>query len=74
MKDTETENRTKLNSEINRVVAYRGQRHHIALKRYFKNPHSHGAYLVAERYVKTIASYANKGRLEVPEFYKEIIL
>ena len=71
--DPSDENRKKLNAEINRVVAYRGQRHHIALKRYFKNPQSEGAYLVADRYVKTIASYANEGRLKVPEFYKEIV-
>ena len=71
--DPTNENRKKLNTEINRVVAYRGQRHHIALKRYFKNPESQGAYLVAERYVKTIASYASEGKLEVPDFYKEIV-
>ena len=67
------ENRKKLNDEINRVVAYRRQRHHKALKRYFLNPQSQGAYLVADRYVKTIASYAREGRLEVPDFYKEIV-
>ena len=71
--DPSDENRKKLNAEINRVVAYRGQRHHKALKRCFKNPESKGAYLVADRYVKTIASYANEGRLKVPEFYKEIV-
>ena len=63
------ENRKKLNTEINRVVAYRGQCHHKALKRYFKNPESQGAYLVADRYVKTIATYAREGNLEVPDFY-----
>ena len=73
LSDPSDEKRRKLNTEINRVVAYRGQRHHIALKRYFKNPESQGAYLVAERYVKTIASYASEGKLEVPEFYKEIV-
>ena len=66
------ENRKKLNGEINRVVAYRGQHHHKALKRYFRNPESQGAYLVADRYIKTIASYAQEGRLEVSECYKEI--
>ena len=70
--DPSDENRKRLNCEINRVVSYRGQRHHRALKRYFKNPKSQGAYLVAEQYIKTIASYAEDGRLEVSEFYKEI--
>ena len=71
--DPSDANRKKLNVEINRVVAYRGQRHHKALKRYFKNPQSEGAYLVADLYVKTIASYANDGRLELPVCYKEIL-
>ena len=73
LSDPSDEKRRKLNTEINRVVASRGQRQHIALKRYFKNPESQGAYLVAERYVKTIASYASEGKLEVPDFYKEIV-
>ena len=67
------ENTRKLNTEINRVVAHKGQRHHKALKKYFKNPRSKGAYLVANRYVKTIALYASEGRLEVPVVYKEIV-
>ena len=71
--DPTDENRKKLNTEINRVVAYSGQHHHKALKRYFKNPQSEGAYLVADRYVKTIASYAEEGRLQVPKAYKEIL-
>ena len=71
--DPSDENRRKLNAEVNRVVAYRGQHHHKALKRYFKNPESKGAYLVADRYVKTIATYARQGKLEVPDFYKEIV-
>ena len=71
--DPTDENRKKLNAEINRVVAYRGQRHHKALKKYFKDPQSQGAYLVADRYVKTIASYACDGRLKVPAVYKETV-
>ena len=71
--DPTDENRKKLNTEINRVVAYKGQRHHKALKNYFKNPESQGAYLVADIYVKTIASYAEGGYLKTPEFYKEIL-
>ena len=71
--DPTDENRKKLNAEINRVVAHRGQRHHKALKKYFKDPQSQGAYLVADRYVKTIASYACDGRLKVPAVYKETV-
>ncbi len=71
--DPTDENRGKLNVEINRVVAYRGQRHHKALKKYFIDPQSCGAYLVADTYVKTIASYAENGMLEVPKLYKEIV-
>ena len=71
--DPTDENRKKLNTEINRVVAYRGQRHHEALKAYFKNPRAQGSYLVADTYVKTIASYADDGYLSVPAFYKEIV-
>ena len=72
LEDPTDENRKKLNTEINRVVAYRGQRHHNALKRYFKNPQSEGSYLVADTYIRTIASYIDNGCLAVPEFYKEI--
>jgi hypothetical protein len=67
------ENREKLNREINRVVAYKGQRHHKALKRYFRNPQSHGAYLVADIYTRNVASFAENGYLAVPEYYKEIV-
>ena len=67
------ENRVRLDGEINRVVARRGQHHHRDLKRYFVDPKSHGAYLVAEVYAKHIASYAQDGYLDVPEAYKEIV-
>ena len=67
------ENRMMLNAEINRVVAYKGQHHHKALKRYFKNPHSEGAYLVADTYVKTIVSFVEDGILTVPEVYNELV-
>ena len=73
LSDPNDENRKKLNVEINRVVAFRGQRHNEALKNYFKDPRSYGAYLVADMYVKTIASYAEGGRIAVPEFYKKIV-
>ena len=67
------ENRKKLNAEINRVVAYKGQYHHKALKRYFKNPKSQGSYLVANMYTRYIASFAENECLAVPEHYKEIV-
>lgn len=70
--DPSAGNRQKLNSEINRVVAYRGQQHHTALKNYFANPESEGAYLVAHLYTNHIASFAEGGCLPVPEHYKEI--
>ena len=71
--DPTDENRKKLNCEINRVVAYKGQHHHKALKKYFKDPSSQGSYLVADIYVNTIVSYVANGTLNVPKFYKEIV-
>ena len=65
------ENRKILNKEINRVVAHKGQRHHEAIKWYFRNPLSQGAYLIAHRYVMHIASFAENGCLEAPLAYKE---
>ena len=67
------ENRKKLNSEINRVVARRGQSHHPALKAYFLDPRSQGAYLVADTYVRHIAAFSENGRLPLPEAYREIL-
>jgi hypothetical protein len=66
-------NRARLNREINRVVAHRGQHHHPALKKYFQNPQSQGAYLVANIYTRRITSFAKNGCLPVPEYYKEIV-
>ena len=66
-------NRTRLDGEINRVVARRGQCHHKDLKRYFVDPKAEAAYLVASVYVKHIASFAENGCLNVPEQYKEIV-
>ena len=71
--DPSDENRRKLDDEINRVVARRGQRHHKDLKRYFVSPSSEGAYLVADTYVKHLAAFSRDGYLEVPEHYKEIV-
>ena len=67
------QNRQALNAEINRVVAHKGQKHHQALKHYFVNPESQGAYLVASMYTRRIASLAENGSLDVPEYYKELV-
>ena len=67
------ENRRKLDGEINRVVARRGQTHHDVLKRYFAEPASRGSYLVAGLYPTHIATFAKDGRLNLPEHYKEIV-
>ena len=66
-------NRRKLDVEINRVVSYGKQRHHKALKRYFINPRSDGAYLVAARYTKHIAAFAENGVLTLPQAYQQIL-
>ena len=66
------ENRRRLDTEINRVVARRGQYHHNALKAYFANPQSKGSYLVAATYGKHIASFALDGCLYVPEKYRQV--
>ena len=65
-------NRESLDSEIDRVVARRGQRHHESLKGYFVNPRAEGSYLVADLYTKQIASFAKNAMLEVPECYRVI--
>ena len=66
-------NRKELGREINRVVAYKGQRHHKALKRYFVNPKSEASYIVASAYVKHVAALAVNGYLEVPEYYSKMV-
>ena len=71
--DPTDENRKNLNAEVNRVVAYRGQNHHRALKEYFKNPHSKGPYLIADIYTKHMASYAVNGILPAPEAYQAMV-
>ena len=55
------------------MVAQRGQRHHKALKRYFIDARSEGAYLVAATYIRHIASFSRGGYLDVPEQYKKIV-
>ena len=65
-------NRKNLAAEINRVVAYRRQNHHPALKAYFIRPQAEAAYLIALVYVKYIASFCKNGVLRVPEAYETI--
>ena len=65
------ENRIHLNEEINRVVAYRGQRHSEALKRYFIRTEAQGSYLIAKLYTEYIASLAEHGWISVPERYEQ---
>ena len=69
LRDPTPENRIRLNEEINRVVAYRGQRHNETLKQYFIRTEARGAYLIAKRYTEQIASLAKDGCLTVPERY-----
>ena len=71
--DDSDENRQRLNREINRVVAYRGQSHHKALKQYFINPRSEASYLIAMLYMHHIAAMAENGVLDVPEHYSGIV-
>lgn len=73
MANPSDEARQRLDGEINRVVARRGQTHHDALKRYFTDPKSQGSYLVAELYAAHIAAHAREGFLDLPEHYKRIV-
>ena len=65
------QNRARLNEEINRVVAYGGQRHSRVLKEYFIRTQAQGAYLIAQLYTWFIASLVRDGSLPVPERYRE---
>ena len=69
LRDPTPENRMRLNEEINRVVAYRGQRHNERLKQYFIRTEAQGAYLIAKLYTGYIASLAENGCILVPERY-----
>lgn len=71
LENPSADNRKKLGIEINRVVAYPKQNHHPDLKRYFIRPEAEASYLIAETYVKHIASFSTTGILIVPEAYKE---
>lgn len=66
------ENRKRLGVEINRVVAYSGQKHHRVLKAYFLRPQALAPYLIAARYVEYIASFSCHGVLNVPDAYLEL--
>ena len=74
LENPSAENRKKMGMEINRVVAYPKQSHHPALKTYFIRPQAEAPYLIAETYVKHIASFSTAGTLNVPKAYTEIYL
>ena len=69
LQDPNPQNRKLLNEEINRVVAFAGQRHSEELKQYFIRTEAQGAYLIAKLYTEYIASLAENGELQVPERY-----
>ena len=67
--DPTEKNRSRLNEEIDRVVAAKGQRHTELLKQYFIRTEAQGAYLIANLYTGYIASLAENGEISVPERY-----
>ena len=69
LRDPTPENRSRLNEEINRVVACKGQRHNETLKQYFVRTEAQGPYLIAQLYTGYIASLAENGCISVPERY-----
>ena len=69
LQDPTPENRIRLNEEINRVVAYGGQRHNETLKQYFIRTEAQAPYLIAKLYTEYIASLAENGCVSVPERY-----
>lgn len=72
LKDPTPQTRQALGREINRVVAFRGQKHHPALKRYFSRAEAEAPYLIAECYVRHIASFAQQNVLPVPACYQAL--
>ncbi len=70
--DPTDENRQRLDSEINRTVSKRGERHHKRLKKYFTDPRSDGAYLAAQMYTLYIASFAENGAVKVSDHYRAL--
>ena len=69
LKEPTEKNLLRLNEEINRVVAYGGQRHNETLKQYFIRTEAQGAYLLAKLYTGFIASLAENGCIPVPKRY-----
>lgn len=72
LKNPTNQNRQALGQEINRVVAARKQKHHATLKRYFSRPQAQAPYLIAELYVRHVASFAQNGILPVPTLYAQL--
>lgn len=72
LEDPTQGNRDLMNHEINRTVASLRQRHHPALKDYFRRPQAQAPYLIAEMYVHFIAGLHPDGILPVPVGYAEI--
>lgn len=62
-------NQKALEQELNRVVASRRQKHHPAIKAYFKRSEAQGPYLIAELYTGKIAAFAQTGSIPVPKRY-----
>ena len=69
LEDSSAVNRKNLGMEINRVVAYPKQKHHPILKDYFIRPEAEAPYLIADVFVRLIASFSQNGILSVPEDY-----
>jgi len=70
--DPTSENRSRWNRELNRVVSQRGPLHHPALKAYFLAVQAQGAYLISQWYVYFLAGLAVNGQLSVPVAYTEL--
>ena len=61
--------RQALAHEINRTVAYGGQKHHPALKKYFSRAQAKAPYLIADIYTALLAAQTENGTLPVPSAY-----
>lgn len=57
--------------EIDRVVSQKGQHHDPVLKHYFSRVEAEAPYLIAHSYAHHIASFAEKGKLLLPEIYQK---
>ena len=62
----------KLNQEINRWWRRGAEHAQNSLKAYFLSPKAEGPYLIAELYVRHIASFAGDGCIDVPEHYASV--